>query len=152
VLEIRKVVESDLDALLTLYAHFERADDSSSEGIASAWRQLLAHPGLFVYVGEVAQQLVSSCTLVVIPNLRSGPRPYGLIELVVTHSEYRRRGYGTAVLKHALAAAWEMKCHKVMLFTGRTEEGILRFYERSGFARGLKTGFVAASPGNDGAA
>jgi GNAT superfamily N-acetyltransferase len=143
---IREVIESDLAALLELYDHFDRPDGSSSEGIASAWQEMLAHPGLFVYAGEVAPQLVTSCTLVVVPNLRRGPKPYGLIELVVTHSGYRRRGYGTAVVKHALAAAWEKDCYKVMLLTGRTEEGILRFYEGAGFARGLKTGFVAAAP------
>jgi len=153
VLQIREVAESDLDGLLALYAHFERPDDSSPEGIARAWQEVLEHPGLFVYVGEVAQQLVSSCTLVVVPNLRSGPRPYGLIELVVTHSNFRRMGYGTAVLKYALAAAWKMECYKVMLLTGRTDEGVLRFYEGGGFIRGRKTGFVAAAtPRNQGAA
>jgi GNAT superfamily N-acetyltransferase len=145
-LKIREVVESDLDALLALYDHFHRVDDSSPNGIAEAWQQMLGHPGLFIYVGEVDQQLVTSCTLVVVPNLRSGPRPYGLVEMVVTHAGYRRKGHGTAVVKHALAAAWEKDCYKVTLLTGRTEEGILRFYEGTGFARGLKTGFLAVPP------
>ena len=148
-LTIRKAVESDLDALLALYSHFDRPDHSSAEGIVSAWQTMLAQPGLFVYIGEVVQQAVASCTLVVVPNLRSGPRPYGLIELVVTHSGQRRRGYGTAVIEHALAAAWKLDCYKVMLLTGHTDEGTLRFYEGTGFARGLKTGFVATAPTPD---
>lgn len=148
-LTIRQAIESDLDALLDLYDHFDRPDESSAEGVISAWKAMLAQPGLFVYVGEVARQLVTSCTLVVVPNLRGGPRPYGLIELVVTHSGHRRRGHGTAVVKHALAAAWEMNCYKVMLLTGHTDEGTLRFYEGTGLVRGLKTGFVAAAPTHD---
>lgn len=145
-LTIREVIEPDLNELLALYEHFPRTDDSSPEGIAHAWQQILERSGLFVYVGEVEKQIVASCTLVVVPNLRSGPRPYGLIELVVTHAAHRRKGYGTAVLEHALASAWEMDCYKVMLLTGQTEEGVLRFYEGAGFSRGLKTGFLATAP------
>jgi GNAT superfamily N-acetyltransferase len=69
---------------------------------------------------------------------------------VVTHVGYRRKGYGTAVLKHALAAAWKLDCYKVMLLTGRNDEGTLQFYECAGFARGRKTGFVAAAPTHSG--
>jgi hypothetical protein len=33
-------------------------------------------------------------------------------------------------------------CYKVVLLTGRKEESTLRFYERAGFERGVKTGFI----------
>ena len=145
-MQIREVVDSDLDALLELYEHFVRPDDSPADGIALAWKQILTQPGLHTYVGEVEDQLVASCTLVVVPNLRRGPRPYGLIELVVTHGDHRRKGYGTAIVRHALDAAWEMDCYKVMLLTGRKEDFVLRFYEGAGFSRDLKTGFVAEAP------
>ena len=86
---------------------------------------------------------MSTCTLILVPNLTRGGRPYGLIENVVTHPDYRRRGLGTSVLKRALQAAWERNCYKVMLLTGSKNEATLRFYEKAGFARGVKTGFVA---------
>ena len=96
--------------------------------------------------------IVASCTLVVVPNLTRGARSYGLIENVVTHAAFRRRGLGRRVLHHALAMAWELRCYKVMLLTGSREESTLRFYERAGFKRGVKTGFIAypndRAPGN----
>ena len=99
-----------------------------------------------VYGAFCDDKLVATCEMIVVPNLTQGGRPYALIENVVTHAEYRRRGYATAVLKHALASAWERNCYKVLLMTGSKNEETLRFYENAGFQRGDKTGF-AARPG-----
>jgi GNAT superfamily N-acetyltransferase len=103
-------------------------------------------PKLFYFVGELEGALVASCTLTIIPNLTRGARPYGLIENVITHVDYRRRGFGTKLLQHALGVAWDHACYKVMLLTGRKDEGVFRFYKEAGFQRGLKTGFIAYPP------
>lgn len=78
----------------------------------------------------------------IIKNLTRNARPYGLIENVVTHEKYRKKGYGTAILKRAVEMAKEKDCYKVMLMTSRKEESILGFYEQAGFQRGEKTAFV----------
>jgi GNAT superfamily N-acetyltransferase len=80
---------------------------------------------------------------VIILNLTRGARPYGLIENVVTHPDWRRRGIGTRILKSSLELAWEQDCYKVMLLTGRKDEATLRFYQEAGFEAGVKTGFIA---------
>jgi GNAT superfamily N-acetyltransferase len=85
--------------------------------------------------------LVSSCALVIVPNLTRGVRPYGLIENVVTHVDHRRAGLGRAVLAAAVEAAWVADCYKIMLATGSRREETLRFYGGAGFARGGKTYF-----------
>jgi GNAT superfamily N-acetyltransferase len=66
-----------------------------------------------------------------------------LIENVVTHADYRQRGLGTMVLRHALEAAWREGCYKVMLLTGRQDPAVHRFYEKVGFEGGEKTGYIA---------
>lgn len=87
-------------------------------------------------------RLASSCTLIIINNLTRSGRPFGLIENVVTNREYGKKGYGTAILHKAVEIARENNCYKVVLLTGRKEESVLRFYERAGFEKGIKTGFI----------
>jgi ribosomal protein S18 acetylase RimI-like enzyme len=64
-----------------------------------------------------------------------------VIENVVTDSAHRNKGLGTSVLRFAIDVALGQRCYKVMLSTGRTDEAILRFYEKAGFTRGGKSFF-----------
>ena len=88
-------------------------------------------------------QLVSSCTLTIVPNLTRSCRPHGVIENVVTHAQHRRRGFGTALLLKSLDEAWSANCYKVMLITGRKDDATFRFYAAAGFDPEDKQAFVA---------
>ena len=141
---IREVADEELFALLRLYAHLHPEDEMLPLGeAAQTWKTLRQDPNQQCWGAYWNGSLAATCILIVVPNLTRGGRPYGLIENVVTHPDYRRRGLGTAVLKHALQAAWERGCYKVMLLTGSKTESTLRFYEKAGFERGVKTSFVA---------
>jgi GNAT superfamily N-acetyltransferase len=144
-IQFRLVRADDLEALLELYTHLNPTDTPLPDEavLRQVWRDFLADPKIHCLVGEVDNRLATSCTLIIIPNLTRGTRPYGLIENVVTHADYRQKGLGTRLLRHALQMAWEQNCYKVMLLSGRKEEETLRFYEKAGFQRGVKTGFVA---------
>ncbi len=145
---VREVAEAELPALLHLLTHLNPNDPPlpADEG-ADIWTPMVQDPNQCVYGAYRDTELVATGTLIVIPTLTRGGRPYALVENVVTHSGHRRCGYGAAVLKHALEAAWERGCYKVMLLTGSKTEATLRFYESAGFQRGDKTGFVARPGG-----
>jgi len=144
-LHIRDAQPNELPALLALYAHLHAADEPlpNDTTVQQVWDDICRDPKLHCLIAETNGVFVASCILAIIPNLTRGTRPYGLIENVVTHADYRRQGIGTALLKQALAIAWEHNCYKVMLLTGRKDEGVFRFYEKAGFQRGVKTGFIA---------
>ncbi|MCQ4159396.1 GNAT family N-acetyltransferase [Roseomonas sp. GC11] len=138
--EIRPAREDDLPGMLALYRHLnERDPPLTPEQAAPAWAALLARATVFVAVAEGVP--VASCTLVVVPNVTAGARPYALVENVVTHADWRRRGLGHAVLRAALEQARGQGCYKVMLATGSKEPGTLRFYAEAGFTGGTKTFF-----------
>jgi N-acetylglutamate synthase-like GNAT family acetyltransferase len=143
--QIRTAQRQDLPRLLALYTHLHEDEPllKVDRRVAGLWDEIMANPWLCYVMGEVDEELVSSCTLTLVPNLTRGARPYGLIENVVTHPDQRKKGYATAVLRHALQVAWNHGCYKVMLLTGSKKEETLRFYENAGFKRGVKTGFIA---------
>ena len=100
----------------------------------------MAYGGSVILVGEFGGRLAASCSLVVVPNLTRGGSSYGLIENVVTHSDYRKRGFGRQLLTAASDAAWQAGCYKVMLMTGSKKPETLNFYGSAGFEQS-KTGF-----------
>lgn len=142
---VRKIRDDELSSLLALYRHLN-ADDPEliiNTEIERLWEQICRDPQSHYLAADVDGKIVSTCTLAIIRNLTCGAKPYGLIENVVTHPDFRKRGLGTRLLRAALELAWGADCYKVMLLTGRKDPATLRFYEQAGFESGVKTGFVA---------
>lgn len=140
----RRVRADELEELLELYRHMHERDPDILEEpwLDELWRDILADPNMDVIVVERAGKLVSTCVLTVIRNLTRGGRPYALIENVVTHRDYRQMGFARQALDLAQETARARGCYKVMLLTGSKREEVHRFYERCGFAKGVKTGFI----------
>lgn len=148
-MEIRQIGNHGLEELLALYQHLHDTDDPLPEPavVRAVWDRIQSDPSQCYLGAYVDGRLVSSCVLSIIPNLTRGCRSYGVIENVVTHRDYRRRGYGRSVLHAALDRAWDFDCYKVMLLTGRKTESIFRFYESAGFDRNTKQAFIAKPGG-----
>ena len=140
-LEIGAAATGDLEDLLDLYQHLTEGDERPSMAAAAATLvRLEVMTGSAVLVGRVGGRLLASCTLVVIPNLTRGGKPYALIENVVTHAAARGRGHGKALLAAAVERAWQHECYKVMLLTGSERPSTHAFYRAAGFEQS-KTGF-----------
>ncbi|MCF2150436.1 GNAT family N-acetyltransferase [Desmonostoc muscorum LEGE 12446] len=148
VITVRLIARHELPQLLALYQHLNPIDAPlpADDVLQSIWDKILGDPHLYYIVADIGGELVATCNLTIVPNLTRGTRPYGIIENVVTHSDYRRQEFGTRVLHYALDLAWQQQCYKVMLLTSSKSEETLRFYERAGFKRGVKTGFIAQPP------
>ena len=140
---IREVQEKDLQALLELYLHLhEESVPELTEHLKKVWHTILADENHHIIVKEIDGKLVSSCVCVIIPNLTREIRPYAFVENVVTHAEYRGKGYATECLNYAKALAKKVNCYKVMLLTGSKKESTLKFYERAGYNSSDKTAFI----------
>ncbi|MBR3193536.1 GNAT family N-acetyltransferase [Bosea sp. (in: a-proteobacteria)] len=143
---IRRAVSQDLSELLSLYAELSIGDELPTPEVAAAtWAQMLGSEMVSVLVAEQEGRVVSSCVLVVVPNLTRNQKPFALIENVVTSATMRGRGLGKRVIRAAIDEAWAAGCYKVMLMTGRTDPAVLAFYEGCGFERG-KTAFQIRRP------
>jgi GNAT superfamily N-acetyltransferase len=143
----REIAYDEKEQLLELLRQLNPQDLPlpDEKTLEEKWAEVRADKKIHCVVAETGGELIGSCVLIIIPNLTRGTMPYGLIENVVTRADYRKKGIGRGVLKHALSIAWENHCYKVMLLTSKKDEATLRFYRNSGFEAGVKTGFVAYS-------
>jgi GNAT superfamily N-acetyltransferase len=119
-MNVRALVASDLSQLLDLYGHLLANDvpRPDSQTIDAVWSEALANPRIRYFGGFDGDQLVAAAT-------------------------HRRKGWGRAVLQQALSFAWSANCYKVMLLSGRNDDGVLRFYRAAGFDADAKRGYVA---------
>lgn len=142
-LEIRDARRNDINQLLELYTNLhDNAIPLIDDKIKAVWNKIIDDRDHHIILGCINEKIVSSCVLVIIPNLTHNQRSYALIENVVTNKNYRNKGYASAVLDYAKRIAKDNDCYKIMLLTGSKEKGTLDFYRKSGFNSEDKTAFI----------
>ena len=140
---IREARHEDLQQILELYLHLhETAVPEESEGLRRAWGKIMTDDNHHIIVCEVEGKIVSSCVCVIISNLTRGVRPYAFVENVVTHADYRGKGYATVCLNYARELARKENCYKMMLLTGSKSPETLAFYQNAGYNGTDKTAFI----------
>jgi GNAT superfamily N-acetyltransferase len=145
---IRHATEADLDGLLDLYAHLSpnEAPLPPRAQVVKLWEEIIANPMLTYFFAECAGKLIATCNLTIVPNLTRGARPFGVIENVITHPDFRRQGLAKQVLDHAIDAAKQAGCYKVMLLSGAKRTEAHALYEKVGFSKDTKVGFDLRLP------
>lgn len=140
---IREIKKCELNELLNLYTHLhEQGVPENSEHLRDTWDTICSDENHHIIVCEIEGRIVSSCVCVIIPNLTRNIRPYAFIENVVTHADYRGRGYAGACLDYAKEIAKKENCYKMMLLTGAKSDSTLGFYKKSGYNCDDKTAFI----------
>ena len=140
---VREVKENELTELLELYLFLhEESVPEMSKHLKDIWDTIIMDKNHHIIVNEVDGKIVSSCVCVIIPNLTRKIRPYAFVENVVTHSEYRGKGYATECLDFARELAVKADCYKMMLLTGSKKEATLNFYKNAGYNSTDKTAFI----------
>lgn len=140
---VREIYINELNSLLELYTHLhETGLPENTEYLEKTWRTICNDENHHIIVCDIEGEIVSSCVCVIIPNLTRNIRPYAFIENVVTHSDYRCKGYATACLEFAKEIALKENCYKMMLLTGSKENSTIEFYEQAGYNKNDKTAFI----------
>jgi GNAT superfamily N-acetyltransferase len=138
---------SDLSSLLALFEVSEvSAAAQPHERAESIWRDTLAQRGTYVFVSDDTDRIAATCVLITAPNLLRDGRRHAFLENVVSHPELRGRGHGKAVVQAALAHAWAVDCHHVLMQSGRADPRVHGFYEAMGFQPGLRIAYAASRP------
>ena len=140
---LREACKNDLKEILELYLFLHETDvPEESEHLEKTWDEIITDSNHHLIVCEIDGKIVSSCVCVIIPNLTRGVRPYAFIENVVTHGDYRGKGYATDCLNFARKIAEQNNCYKMMLLTGSKSQNTLNFYKNAGYNSSDKTAFI----------
>lgn len=140
---VREVYEYEINKVLELYLHLhEESVPEMTEYLENTWNTIMQDENHHIIVKELDDKIVSSCVCVIIPNLTRNIRPYAFVENVVTHLDYRGKGYATECLNFAKEIAEKENCYKMMLLTGSKNEKTLNFYRNAGYNSTDKTAFI----------
>jgi len=145
-MNIRQAEINDIESLIELYMHhltqFPPREAQHLELWIEKFTQIIKNKDYHILLGEINGQIVGSVTLIIIPNLTHNLRSYAIVENVVTHSDYRRKGYASRLLEKADEIAQKERCYKIMLMTGSKKDETLNFYRKNGYNSDDKTGFI----------
>ena len=139
--QIRQATAKDAAQLQRLYRHLIPDEDAAPLDAAQERITALgAFAGSAILVAEVAGALVSTVTLIIVPNMTRQGAPYAFIENVVTHADHRGKGLAKALLAEAEARAWAAGCYRIMIVSGDHNTGAHAAYVASGYTAS-KIGF-----------
>ena len=140
---VREIKKYELNTLLELYLYLHEVSiPKMTEHLQQTWETIINDKNHHIIVKEINGKIVSSCVCVIIPNLTRNIRPYAFIENVVTHKDYRGKGYATECLNFAREIAMSENCYKMMLLTGSKQDSTLQFYNNAGYNSADKTAFI----------
>lgn len=140
---IREISDKDLHGLLALYTHLHANPiPEENDTLLTIWTDILTDRNHHIIVAVEDNTIISSCVLIIVPNLTHNQEPYALIENVVTLSHFRKQGIATACLDFGKQIAFQHGCYKIMLMTGSKSDSILNFYRRAGYNSNDKTAFI----------
>lgn len=136
-MNIRKAKASDAEALKILYFEHLTRFPPQEEQDMSLWMSKLSKfekdENMYLLVLETDDKVVASVQMAIIESLTHNVRPFAIVENVVTHADYRNRGYASALLEKVTEIAKEKGCYKMSLETGSNKESTLNFYRNNGF-------------------
>jgi GNAT superfamily N-acetyltransferase len=136
-MEIRKANGSDANDLKTLYfeylTHYPPTEEQNMQQWADMLNKFEKDENMHLLVAIEDNRAVSSVQMAIVESLTHNVRPFAVIENVVTHEDYRKKGYASALLERATEIARDRGCYKVFLETGSNRESTLNFYRNNGF-------------------
>ncbi len=136
---VRAAVEADLPAILALIDAdpISSARPGHSVGITDAVRRAFAEiqqsPAHSLWVIEESGWVLGTYQLSLLPGLARDGMRRAIIESVHVRPDWRSRGLGEALLRHAIAQAREANCGTLQLTTDKRRTAAHRFYRRLGF-------------------
>jgi len=136
---IRKARESDLPALIRLYAQLHLDDyryrSPLIRAMRAAFRNIARDRAHHIVVATQSGEVVGTLHVMIFRHLGHGLHPVAIVENVVVLDTMRSRRIGARMLEHAARIAGRNRCYKMSLTTNLKRRRAHRFYERLGWKK-----------------
>ena len=126
-ISIREIVQSDMDAVIELLQSMSEFKPSKSEYLP-IWNSFYQQSNVHSLVAVIDNQIVGYGSIVIETKIRGGK--LGHIEDIVSHSLFRKKGIGKAIVDGLFDIAKINGCYKVAL---QCKEHNVKFHEKCGY-------------------
>lgn len=134
-IKIRKATESDLAAIITLYAQPEIDNDHilSIDEAKALFKKMGSYPRYTIFVAVIENNIVGTFALLIMDNLAHMGAPSGVVEDVVVDPNYQGKGIGKFMMNYTINQCKEAGCYKLSLSSNLKRTNAHKFYESLGF-------------------
>ncbi len=134
---IREASESDLPALLSLYAELndDLGEVLSVEQARAIFARIKSYPDYKVYLAWADDEVIGTFELLIMDNLAHVGAKSGVVEDVMVSQNRQGQGIGKLMMEFALERCREAGCYKMALSSNLKREAAHRFYDSLGFER-----------------
>jgi GNAT superfamily N-acetyltransferase len=135
--KIYEATGRDLPSILALYTHLGM-DDGSILTLKEAKRifnRIKTYPDYKLYIARVDEEIVGTFALIIMDNIGHMGALSGIVEDVVVHPDYRRKGIGRRMMEFAMDYCRKKGCYKMTLSSNLNRIDAHRFYRSLGFKK-----------------
>jgi GNAT superfamily N-acetyltransferase len=138
-LQIREARESDLAALIALFAadavggHGDTSDPDAFGDYRRAFDIIRASPDQTLYVAELGGSVAGTFQIMITTSLTGRGSSSMIIEAVQTRADLRGQGIGAKMIAFCIEDAKRRGMRLVQLTSNAARKDAHRFYERLGF-------------------
>jgi GNAT superfamily N-acetyltransferase len=134
---VSEATQRDLDALLRLYDQLAEdrveSQPASRPTAAPILAAILSQPGRALLVASVADRVVGTADLLVVPNLTHKGMGWAIVENVVVDESQRGTGVGRSLMEEVIVRCREADCYKIQLLSRTHRVSAHAFYQHLGF-------------------
>jgi N-acetylglutamate synthase-like GNAT family acetyltransferase len=95
----------------------------------------------FLLVYEEEGEIIGTLTLNICLQALHGIRPFGVVENIIVHENFRSRNVGQKLLQYVEDYCKTIDCHRIMLLSNSTRQRAHQFFEREGYSGSVSKGF-----------
>ena len=136
---IRKAEIKDLDQVIHLLYDDGLGRDRESisnkykQKYLSVFSELLESKYFDIFVMEINNEIIGFYQIMYLPHISFKGSKRGQVESVRIRSDFRRNGFGTKLMQHAMEVAKKNGCSILQLTSNKKRKETDKFYKKLGF-------------------